>query len=72
MFCSVAPYIIMTMYDSLSKLTSTDVYRYCRSLLSPELINITHALPEFISVRDGAFYLHGFDDVLMRSFIDCL
>jgi len=39
----------------------------CRSLLSSKLCNVTYVLPELLSVRDGAFYLHN----LVRSFIDC-
>jgi len=38
-----------------TKLASTDIYRYCRSLLSSELVNATYVLLELISVRDGAF-----------------
>jgi len=51
---------------------SAYIYRHRRSLLSSELINVACVLLELISVRDGAFYLHDFDDVWLRSFMDCI
>lgn len=53
------------MCDDILKLTS----RHCHSLLSSD---IAYFLLELMNVRDGTFYLHDFDDVLVQSFLDCV
>jgi len=58
--------------DDLVKLTPTVIYKHCRSQISCELRSITLVLLEMISVRDGAFCLHQFDDDLMKSLIECI
>ena len=56
----------------LVKLTPTVIHKQCRSLISCELRSITVALLEMISVRDGAFCLHQFDDDLVNFLIECI
>jgi len=59
------------MYGDISELTSTDytsIAAVCSVLnwLMSGMFYLSH------NVRDGAFYLDDFDDVLVRSFIDCI
>ena len=58
--------------NDLFKLTPTVIYKHCRSLISCELRSITLVLLEMISVRDGAFCLHQFDDDLVKSLIESI
>jgi len=68
-FCS-SRYRFLT--NDLFKLTPTVIYKHCRSLISCELRRITLVLLEMISVRDGAFCLHQFDDDLVKSLIESI
>jgi len=54
--------------------TTAEMYKHRRSSISCELVSrpITLVLLELISVRDGAFCVHQFDDNLVRSLIDCI
>jgi len=58
--------------DDLVKLTPTVIHKHCRSQISCELRSITVVLLEMISVRDGAFCRHQFDDDLVKSLIECI
>jgi len=55
----------------LVKLTLTVIHKHCDSLISCELNSITLVLLEMVSVCDGAFCLHQFDDDLVKSLIEC-
>ena len=66
-FCC-SPYGFST--DDLVKLTPTVIHKHCRSLISCKLRSITVVLLEMISVRDGAFCLHQFDDDFVKSLIE--
>jgi len=66
-FCS-SRYRFLT--NDLFKLTPTVIYKPC--LISCELRSITLVLLEMISVRDGAFSLHQFDDDLVKSLIESI
>jgi len=48
------------------------IHKHCRSLISCEVRSITLVLLEMISVRDGAFCLHQFDDDLVKSLTECI
>ena len=50
----------------------TVIHNHCRSLINCELRSITVVLLEMISVRDGAFCLHQFDDDLVKYLIECI
>jgi len=56
----------------LFKVTPTVIHKHCRSLISCELRSVTLVLLEMISVRDGAFCLHQFDDDVVKSLIECI
>ena len=56
----------------LFKVTPTVIHKHCRSPISCELRSVTLVLLEMISVRDGAFCLHQFDDDVVKSLIECI
>ena len=58
--------------DDLVKLTPTVIYKHCRSLINCELRSITLVLLEMISVCDGAFCLHQFDDDFVKYLVECI
>ena len=62
------------MIGDISRLSIAHIYRFCSSLFSSELINVTHVLGllELISVREGTLWLAEFDDVVVRQFIESI